>query len=296
MESRDTSGSCDAGYSCVYTNTISWRGAKTPLPMESNPRAVFEQLFGDAGTTDQRVRLSRIRQQRSVLDSLLDRVSDLERELGPRDQSRLDEYLEAVRDVERRIQKAEEQSAREMPVLDQPAGVPASYADHARLMFDLQVLAYQSDLTRISTFMMCREVSGRSYPEIGVPEAHHPTSHHREEPELIAKLQKINAFHIGLFSEYVAKLAATPDGDGSLLDHMMMVFGAGMSDSNRHYPTNLPLVLLGGGFGAPMGRHLRYPKGTPFTNLVLTMMDKFGMPMERLGGSTGKLKLDSVSL
>jgi hypothetical protein len=296
MESRDTSGSCDAGYSCVYTNTISWRGPKTPLPMEHNPRAIFEQLFGDAGSTEPRVRQARIKQQRSVLDSLLERVSGLERELGPRDKLRLDEYLEAVRDVERRIQKAEEQGTRELPALDQPAGVPASYEDHARLMFDLQLLAYQSDLTRIITFMMSREVSGRSYPEIGVPEAHHPTSHHREEPELLAKLEKINTFHVTQFAGYVKKLAATPDGDGSLLDHMMLLFGAGMSDSNRHDPTNLPIVLLGGGFGASMGRHISYPKGTPFTNLVVTILDKFGTQVDHLPGSNGKINFDSVSL
>ena len=296
LESRDTSGSCDAGYSCVYTNTVSWRGPKTPLPMEYNPRVVFEQLFGDAGSTDSKTRMSRIKEERSVLDSLLGRVSDLERELGPHDRTRLGEYLEAVRDVERRIQKAEEQSARELPVLDQPAGVPATYEEHARLMFDLQLLAYQCDLTRVITFMMGREVSGRTYPEAGVPEAHHPTSHHRDEPELIDKIRKINTFHTGLFAEYVKKLDATPDGDGSLLDHMMLMYAAGMSDSNRHDPTNLPIVLLGGGYQARMGRHLVYPKGTPFVNLAMTMMDKLGVPAEHLGSSTGKLDLDAVSV
>lgn len=296
LESRDTSGSCDVGYSCVYTNTISWRSDSTPLPMEYNPRAVFEQLFGDSGSTDQRVRLARVQGKRSILDSLSARVAELERELGPRDRTRLGEYLEAVRDVERRIEKAEAQSATELPSLDQPAGVPATYADHARLMFDLNVLAHRTDLTRVSTFMMAREISGRTYPEIGVPDAHHPTSHHRDEPEMLEKLQKINTFHVSLFAEYVEKLNSTPDGDGSLLDHMALVYGAGMSNSNQHDPTNLPIVILGGGAGSKPGRHVVFPKGTPHTNLWLTLLGNLGVPLEKLGTSTGKAELDALSL
>jgi hypothetical protein len=296
LESRDTSGSCDVGYSCVYTNTISWRTDTTPLPMEYNPRAVFEQLFGDSGSTDARVRLARIKGQRSILDSVTDRVSALERELGPRDRTRLGEYLEAVRDIERRIQRAEEQSASQLPVLEQPPGVPADFRDHARLMFDLQLLAFRSDLTRIITFMLGREISGRTYPEIGVPEAHHPTSHHREEPELLDKLEKINTYHVELFAEYVEKLRSTSDGDGSLLDHTALIYGAGMSNSNMHDPTNIPVLLLGGGAGIRMGRHVATPKGTPHTNMLLTLLDSFGVPLERLGTSTGKLQFEPLSL
>lgn len=296
LESRDTSGSCDAGYACVYTNTIAWRSETTPLPMEDNPRAVFEQLFGDSGSTDSRTRMARVQGKRSILDSLSDRVSELERELGPRDRTRLGEYLDAVRDVERRIQKAEEQSATELPVLDQPAGIPAAYADHARLMFDLNVLAHRTDLTRVSTFMMAREISGRTYPEIGVPDAHHPTSHHRDEPEMLEKLQKINTFHVSLFAEYVEKLRSTPDGDGSLLDHMALIYGAGMSNSNHHDPTNLPIVILGGGAGERPGRHIVFKKGTPHTNLWLTLMGNLGVPLEKLGTSTGKAELETLAL
>jgi len=297
LESRDVSGSCDVGYACAYTNTISWRSENTPLPMEYNPRVVFERLFGDSGSTDQRVRLARMERQRSILDSVTERVGALQRGLGERDQTRLDEYLEAVRDVERRIQKAEEQSNQELPVVDQPAGIPATYAEHAKLMFDLQVLAYQTDLTRVMTFMMAREISGRTYPEIGVPDSHHPTSHHRDDPEMLAKLAKINHFHVSLFSHYVEKLRSTPDGDGSLLDHMILIFGAGMSNSNRHDPSNLPILLMGGGSGQLKGgRHIRYANKPPMANLLLTLMDKLDYPLEKKGNSTGKIHLDSLSL
>jgi hypothetical protein len=297
LESRDVSGSCDVGYACAYTNTIAWRSENTPLPMEYNPRVVFERLFGDSGSTDQQARLSRIGRQRSILDSVTERVGELQRGLGVRDRSRISEYLEAVRDVERRIQKAEEQSSQQLPVLEQPAGIPASYADHARLMFDLQVLAYQCDLTRVSTFMMAREISGRTYPEIGVPDSHHPTSHHRDDPEMLAKLAKINHYHTTLFSHFVERLSATPDGDGSLLDHMILIFGAGMSNSNRHDPTNLPVVLLGGGSGQLAGgRHIRYGEKPPMANLLLTLMDKLEIPLDKLGNSTGKIEVPGMSL
>ena len=296
IESRDVAGSCDAGYSCTYTNTISWRSTTTPLPMEPNPRAVFERLFGDSGSTDPRVRLARLQRKQSILDSVAESVASLERELGPRDQTRLGEYLDAVRDVERRIQKAEEQSAIELPLLDQPAGAPALYGEHARLMFDLQLLAYQSDLTRVITFMMAREVSGRTYPEIGISDSHHPTTHHRNRPELMSKVEQINLYHATLFAEYVEKLRSTPDGDGSLLDHMTLIYGAGMSDPNQHNPVNLPIVVLGGGVGAPAGRHLVYPEGTPFTNLLVALLEKLGVPVEQLGASTGKVDLSPLSL
>lgn len=290
LDQSDVFGSCDIGFSCQYTSTISWRDAYTPLPMETNPRAVFERLFGDTGTTNPAVRLQRIRKDQSLLDAVSDRVSDLNRQVGADDRAKLDQYLDAVRDVERRIQMAEAQSNRELPVVEQPAGVPDTYEEHAKLMFDMQVLAYQTDLTRVITFMMGRELTGRTYAEIGVPDSHHPTSHHRDDPALYEKVTKINEFHTSLFSYYLDKLDATPDGNGSLLDHMLMLYGAGMSDSNRHDNTGLPLVLLGGGSGSVKGgRHLRYEEGTPISNLHLTMLDKMGMPLDKIGNSTGAL-------
>jgi hypothetical protein len=292
LDQSDVFGSCDIGFSCQYTSTIAWRDANTPLPMETNPRAVFERLFGDTGTTDPTVRLQRIRKDQSLLDAVSDRVSELNRKVGVGDRAKLDQYLDAVRDVERRIQLAEAQSHRELPEVEQPAGVPATYEEHAKLMFDMQVLAYQTDLTRVITFMMGRELSGRTYAEIGVPDSHHPTSHHRDDPGLYEKITKINEFHTGLFTYYLNKLDATPDGNGSLLDNMLMLYGAGMSDSNRHDNTGLPLVLLGGGSGSVKGgRHLRYAEGTPISNLHLTMLDKMGIPLDKLANSTGALNL-----
>jgi hypothetical protein len=296
LDSREVSGSCDVGFACAYTNTIAWRGERTPLPMENNPRVVFERLFGDSGSTSPSVRLARIQRQRSLLDSVSGTVADLGRELGASDRARLDEYLDAVRDVERRIQKAEEQSAQQLPVVDQPPGIPTSYEDHARLMFDLLVLAYQSDLTRVSTFMLARELSGRTYPEIGVADAHHPTSHHKDDRELIAKIAKINVYHTTLFSHFVDTLRKTPDGDGSLLDHTMLIYGAGMSDSNRHDPNNLPILLVGGAGGQLKGgRHVKYEGNPPMANLLVTLMDKIGMPIDKIGNSTGKLELQALT-
>jgi hypothetical protein len=290
LDQSDVFGSCDIGFSCQYTSTIAWRDAHTPLPMETNPRVVFERLFGDTGTTDPAVRLKRIRKDQSLLDSVSDRVSELNRKVDVSDRAKLDQYLDAVRDVERRIQLAEAQSDRELPLLEQPAGVPQTYEEHAKLMFDMQVLAYQTDLTRVITFMMGRELSGRTYAEIGVPDSHHPTSHHRDDPTLYEKVTKINEFHTSLFAYYLDKLDSTPDGNGSLLDNLLMLYGAGMSDSNRHDNTGLPLVLLGGGSGSVKGgRHLRYREGTPISNLHLTMLDKMGLPLEKLVNSTGRL-------
>ena len=292
LDQSDVFGSCDIGFSCQYTSTIAWRDAHTPLPMETNPRVVFERLFGDTGTTDPAVRLKRIRKDQSLLDSVSDRVSELNRKVDVSDRAKLDQYLDAVRDVERRIQLAEAQSDRELPLLEQPAGVPQTYEEHAKLMFDMQVLAYQTDLTRVITFMMGRELSGRTYAEIGVPDSHHPTSHHRDDPTLYEKVTKINEFHTSLFAYYLDKLDSTPDGNGSLLDNLLMLYGAGMSDSNRHDNTGLPLVLLGGGSGSVKGgRHLRYREGTPISNLHLTMLDKMGLPFEKLVNSTGPLNL-----
>ena len=295
LDSRDVSGSCDVGFSCTYTNTISWRNETTPLLGENNPRAVFERLFGDSGSTDPAARLARIQKDQSILDSVSDKISALQRGLGPNDQIRVNEYLEAVRDIERRIQKAEEQSDRELPEVDQPAGIPATYGEHARLMFDLLLLAYQTDLTRVSTYMMAREISGRTYPEIGVPDSHHPTSHHRDDPTLYEKIAKINGYHLSLFAYFLEKARATPDGDGNLLDNMVMLYGAGMSDSNRHDNKGLPLVLVGGGSGQlHAGGHLRYEQGTSISNLHLTILDKMGVHVDKLSNSTGKLDLLSV--
>src|SRR5918994_2580894 len=291
LESVELLGACDAGYSCAYANTISWRTPTTPMPMENDPRAVFERLFGGSDSTDAAARLARIQKDRSILDSVRERVSGLQRELGPRDRAKLAEYLEAVRDVERRITKAEEQSARELPIVERPAGVPSSFEEHARLMFDLLTLAFQTDMTRVSTFMLGREVSSRAYPEIGVPDAHHPTSHHQNDPEKLAKLSKINVFHTQQFAYFVEKMRATSDGDGSLLDHSMLLYGSAISDSNVHMHDNLPLVLVGGAAGRIKGgRHVVFPKGTPVTNLFLNMLDKLGVPSDTIGDSTGRLE------
>jgi len=289
IESSDTAGACDQGFACAYTNTICWRSANTPLPTQNNPRAVFERLFGDSGSTDPTTQLARIKHERSVLDSVTEEVARLRRTLGPGDGAKLSEYLEAIRDVERRIQMAEEQNGRELPLVDHPAGVPASYEDHVKLMFDLEVLAYQCDLTRVITMMLGREFSGVTYPQIGVPDAHHPISHHQNEAEKVARVAKINAYHVQLFSYLLEKLRTTPDGDGSLLDHMIVMYGAGMADSNAHSPYNIPIVLAGGGAGQLKGgRHLRF-KDTPLANLHLTLLDRFDVRQERLGDSTGRL-------
>jgi hypothetical protein len=296
LEGRDFAGSCDVGYSCAYSNTISWNSPTTPLPMEHNPRVVFERLFGDAGSTDPAARVSRGQKDRSLLDSVTEKANRLGRRVGSTDRAKLGEYLEAVRDIERRIQKAERQSATELPLVDQPAGIPAAFADHVRLMFDLQVLAYQSDLTRVMTMMLGREISGRTFPEIGVHEAHHPTSHHNNDQTKIANLAKINAYHASLFTYFVEKLAATPDGDGTLLDHIVLIYGYGMADGNAHAPTNLPILVLGGGSGTLKGgRHLRFPAETPLANLHLTLLDKLGVPIDRIGDSSGRADLDTLS-
>ena len=289
-ESGETAGACDVGFACPYTNTLSWLGPATPLPTENNPRAVFERLFGDSGSTDAKTRLARIRQDRSVLDSVRDEVAHLQGALGAGDRTKLVEYFEAIRDVERRIQKAEEQSDKEVPVVEHPAGIPATYDEHVKLMCDLQVLAYQVDLTRVVTFMLGREFSGVTYPQIGVPDAHHPITHHQQEVEKIAKVAKINHYHVTQFAYLLEKLHSTPDGDGSLLDHTIMMYGTGMGDCNAHDPRNIPLVLAGGrSVQLKGGRHLRYPKETPLANLHLTLLDKLGIHLDRMGDSTGRL-------
>jgi len=296
MDPPANAGACTGILSCAYTHTISWRSATQPLPMEYNPRAVFERLFGDSGSTGKAAREARLAQQKSLLDSVNEKLATLRKELGAQDQAKVEQYTEAVRDIERRIQKAEQQRDVELPTLDQPQGVPPVFEDHLALMLDLQVLAFQSDLTRVITFMIGKEQSARPYPQIGVPEAHHPLSHHNDVPEIIAHLSKINRYHTELFSKHLARLRATPDGDGSLLDHMTIMYGSGISNSTRHSGTNLPLMLVGGGAGRLAGgRHLKYTDKPSIANLLVTLMDKLDVPVEKIGGSTGKLPLDTLS-
>ena len=284
-------GACDVGYSCAYSSTLSWLTPTLPLMAENNPRVVFERLFGSSDSTDGQVRASRLRQDKSILDSVMARVKQLQQKLGPSDNTKLTDYLESLRDVERRIQKAEEQKDRQGPDVDQPAGIPDGFEPHVQLLYDLQVLAYQSDLTRVITFMYGREQTGRPYPQIGIPEPHHPLTHHQNDPSKMEKCTAIQLYHVALFASYVEKLRATPDGDGSLLDHVMLVYGGGISNSDRHTHGPLPTLLMGGGAGAfKGGRHLVYPEDTPLTNLQLTLLDKLGVPIEKLGDSTGQFR------
>jgi hypothetical protein len=295
IESGETAGSCDSGYACAYTNTLSWKGPSTPLPTENNPRVVFERLFGDSSSTDPKERAARMRQQKSILDSLLQEVSHLQGALPQADRTKLAEYLDAVRGVERRIQIAERDNSK-VPVLEHPEGIPASWEDHVKLMMDLQVLAYQSDLTRVITLMLGHEQSGTTYPQIGVPDAHHPISHHQREPEKVAKTAKINAYHVQMFAYLLEKLRATPDGDGTLLDHMTLIYGAGIADSNSHAPVNIPFVLAGGGAGnLKGGRHTHF-KDVPLANLHLTLMDQFGVHLDSIGDSTGRVEPRMLAL
>src|SRR5271169_5779384 len=280
-------GSCDLGYSCAYSSTLSWLTPTLPLMAENNPRVLFERMFGASDSTDARVRAARLEQDRSLLDS----VNQLQRKLGAADNRKMNDYLAALRDVERRIQKAEEQSSKALPDVAQPAGIPNVFEEHVRLLYDLQLLAYQSDLTRVTTFMYGREQTGRPYPQIGVPEPHHPLTHHQGNPEKMEKCAKIQRYHIALFAEYLEKLRNTPDGDGSLLDHVILLFGSGISNSDRHTHGPLPTFLVGGGGGTLKGgRHLVYPEHTPLTNLQLTLLNKLGVPTETLGDSNGEFK------
>jgi len=291
MDDNSLVGSCDVGYSCAYSSTLSWLTPTLPLMAENNPRVVFERLFGSSESTDARVRASRLQQDRSILDSVTARVRQLQQKLGPADSTKVNDYLESLRDVERRIQKAEEQNAREVTRVDQPAGVPDGFEPHVRLLYDLQLLAYRSDLTRVITFMYGREQGGRPYPQIGVPEPHHSLTHHQNDPVKMEKCTTIQKYHVRLFADYLKKLRETPDGDGSLLDHVILLYGSGISNSDRHTHGPLPTLLLGGGAGTLKGgRHLVYPDDTPLTNLQLTLLDKLGVPAEKLGDSTGQFK------
>lgn len=290
LEEPGVVGGCDSGYSCAYTNTVSWRTPTTPAPVEDNPRMVFERLFGDSESTNPTERLARLKEQRTVLDFVKEDLSRLSSTLGSHDRNKLEEYLEAVRDVERRIDRAEAQKNLKLPVLERPGGIPDNFEDHAKLMMDLQVLAYQTDMTRVVTFMMGREGSDRSYPSIGVPDAHHPCTHHQNDPEKIEKTRKINEFHVQTFAYMLDKMRSMPDGDGTLLDHSMIVYGSSIGDGNEHTHHDLPIVLAGGGAGRIKGgRHLRYPKDTPMNNLLLSLLDKMGVQPEKLGDATGKL-------
>jgi Protein of unknown function (DUF1552) len=295
MDTPANAGACTGNLSCAYLDTLSWASPTQPLPMEWNPRNVFETLFGDSGSTDQAARQQRLLQHKSILDSVNAKLTTIKSELGPQDQGRLDQYTDAVRDVERRIQKAEEQANIELPSLTEPLGAPPVFEDHLKLMLDLQMLAMQSDLTRVISFMISKEQSPRPYPQIGVPEAHHPLSHHNNIPELVERMSKINRYHAQLFAQYLTRLRDTKDGDGTLLDHMTILYGAGISNSNAHSGKDLPLLLLGGGAGTLKGgRHLQYSNQPSMANLLMTIMDKMNYPVEKVGGSNGKLPIDTL--
>jgi hypothetical protein len=293
LEGVDTlnAGCTRYGYSCVYTGTIAWRTATTPLPMEVNPRAVFERLFGASDTTDKGARIADVRRDRSLLDAVTGKVANLQKRIGPADRTKVDAYLDAIRDVERRIQNAEKQSERELPVVARPEGIPATYAEHAKVMFDLLVLAYQTDLTRVSTFLLGREASVRGFPEIGVPDSWHPLSHHTNASDKLEKVAKLNTFHVSLFASFLERLQAVDDGGATLLDRTTILFGSGFSDGNSHSPLNVPTVALGPRIKG--GRHIDY-KSAPLSNLQRTLLDMVGVPVEHFGDSTGELQLLSL--
>ena len=292
-EDGHLAGNCDSGYACAYVNSISWRTPTVPNPPEINPRAVFERLFGseeDAADPTARARNARLDQ--SILDLVSDDTKRLQRDLGPTDRRKLDEYLTAVREVERQVQVGEkqaEENAVAVPNMPKPDGIPLEFAEHAQLMFNLMTIALQSDITRISTFMLAREGSNRSYREIGVPEGHHGLSHHRNDPALMDKVAAINRHHMEQFATFLQKMKATPDGDGSLLDHTMIVYGSGISDGNRHNHDDLPVLLAGGGRSFKTGRHVKLSESIPVANLYLSMLDTMGVPTEKLGDSQGRL-------
>ncbi|MDB4295678.1 DUF1552 domain-containing protein [Akkermansiaceae bacterium] len=290
MDLLQTVGQCDNGYACVYQNNLSWSSPTTPLPAEAHPRLVFESLFGEGGTPEQR--RAALQKRASLLDSVSEDMKRLQRGLGANDRARVTDFLDSIREVERRIQQAElDTTEKPLPDLDRPMGVPAAYADHARLMFDLQLLAFQGDITRVTTFQIARETSNRSYPEIGIPDPHHPLSHHGNDPGKIEKLSKINAFHVSLFAEYLEKLKATPEGNGSLLDNSLLLFGSGIGNPNVHDHTNLPIIVAGGGSSGMKGnRHIRYEKPEPLANLHLSLLDKAGVKLDSFGDSTRKIK------
>jgi Protein of unknown function (DUF1552) len=284
-------GGCDTQYACAYMNTLSWSTATTPLPMEINPRVTFERMFGRAGSSTQR--LARMKTDRSILDSVKNDVKDLESGLGPRDRVRLNDYLDNVREIEQRIQRAEKQATTDVPVPNAPIGVPESFEEHVALQFDLLALAYEANITKVFTFMMSRDASQRVYPNIGVNEPHHSMSHHGNNPEKLSNLVKLNTYHVSLFAKFLEKLKSTPDGDGSLLDHSLILYGSGMSESDTHSRLNVPAAILGGGAGLMKGnRHIQAPKETPLANLMLDFANKFSCEIDKFGTlSTGRLEV-----
>ena len=289
-------GNCNDGYSCVYMNTFVWKTPTMPLPMENNPRVVFERLFGLGGTAAER--LAEVRKNRSILDSVSEEMASLQRSLGANDRVIVSEYLDAVREIEERIRKgAARADGGALPAsLERPAGIPESFDAHAKLMFDLQYLAYRADITRVVTFQLAREFSNRSYPDIGVTDGHHTVSHHENTAAKQEKYAKINQYHMQLFAYFLAKMQATPDGDGSLLDHSMFLYGGGISDGNKHDHSNLPLVLVGGGAGSLKGgRYLQFPEMTPMSNMLISVLDKAGVKLEQFGDSTGPLQMEGLS-
>lgn len=285
-------GSCDSGYSCAYSNNISWRSDSSPMPPEINPRTVFARLFGSGAAGESKEMIERReRTRRSILDFVLDDAKSLRTNLGTGDQRKLDEYLYSIRDIEARIERASKGDAAKDLGLSQPEGIPAEYAEHTRLMFDLMTAAFRTNATRVATFMMAREGSARPYREIGVPDGHHPLTHHRNDPEMMEKVAKINCFHLSLFSEWIHKLATTNDGDGTLLDHSAIVYGSGISDGNKHLHHDLPVLVAGRMNGKVQpGRHIVFPKDTPMTNFYLSMLTNFGVRAESIGDSTGEIK------
>ena len=285
MDLLNNAGQCDNGYACVYQNYLSWSSPTTPLPAEAHPRIVFESLFGNGGSTEDR--RAALKQRASLLDSVTSEMKRFKLQLGATDRGKVDEYFASIREVERRIQHAEQNvEENPLPDLDRPMGVPAAYADHAKLMFDLQLLAFQGDITRVISFQLAREASTRTYPEIGVPEPHHPVTHHGNNPEKLAKVAKINQFHVSLFADFLERMAATPEGEGSLLDHSLYLYGSGMGDPDAHDHTDLPIIVAGGAAGNMQGgRHIRYEKHTPMANLHLTLLNKVGIEMDSFADS-----------
>ena len=289
IDSNFQVGNCENGYSCSYLNSSSWRTSTTPLPHERDPRVVFQRLFGDGGSVE--ARLAQMKTDRSILDSVSDSIGRLERRIGVQDRTTVNEYLDAVREIERRIQKTEQNNAATpLPDLEQPAGVPDDYEEHVKILQDLLVLAFQADVTRVSCMQMARELSGRAYPGIGVPEGHHTVSHHQLDSHNMAQYTKINTYHMSLFARFLEKMRATPDGDGNLLDHSIFLWGAAMGDGDHHTPYDLPISLVGGGCGNLKGnRHLKYAMHTPFMNMGLSLLDKVGVHVDSLSDSTGRL-------
>ena len=288
----EMAGQSSAGYSSAYTNTISWRTPTTPLPMEHQPRAVFERLFGNGDSTDPAERHSRMRRQRSILDFVSLDVTRVLKALGTNDRSKLSEFFDAIRDVEKRVQKAEQQAAVDLPEMERPIGIPP-FGEHVKLMFDLQLLAYQTDLTRVITFMMSREFSELVYTNLGHTDPHHPLTHHRGIPQRMKQAGEVNIYHAQLLNYFLEKMQSVREGDGSMLDHSMIVYGAGMGDGDIHSQLNMPIALFGGAT-VKGGRHIHSPEGTPFSNLHVAMLNKLGLSTEKFGNSTGELDLDSA--